>query len=272
MKIRIRPIIFLAIFLAVVAVYVLSPKTQTVPIGTLYLIFPVGGALIGLYASGIYGFKSANGRAMLLIAGGSVCWGVADTIRYVLDVFGVSSDIAPSLASAFLLLAYPIFGVGIYQGFVAAGINLKKVKKSLLAVVLSVSLILTILVMYFGVYQAYDPTADALTNTVNISYGLGDLVLVIGSLLAILVANEYKGGKLALFWKIMTSGFLLFLIGDILYFTKYGVLAVQDIKPYVYIELIWIAAYLILAYGMLENYLHVSAVQKNIKLKLQQRK
>ena len=272
---KIRIIIALIFFLAVSVVYdVLLPGIEGLSswiLWILYLIFPVGAALIGLYTARIYGFKSANGRAILLIIAGLVCWALAEIVTFVLAVFfNINNYPFSPLNDTLIILGYPIIGAGIYQGFVAAGINLKAVKKSLLAIVISASVVLTILVLYFGVYQAYDPSADTVTNTVNIGYGLADLVLVIGSLLTVLVANEYKGGKLASFWKTMAIGFLLLLIGDIL-FAMYGELEAEGVKPYAYIDLIWMAAYLIPAFGMLENYLHVRAVQKTIKLKLQQR-
>ena len=271
MKKRIRSLIFLAILIAYSAVYVFGSESQELLVVTLYLIFPVGTALIGLYASRIYGFKSANGRALLFITAGFTFWAVAEIIWYILENFITDGGATvPSPADIFFLLAYPLFGVGIYQSFVAAGVNLKTVKKSLLAIVISASLILTALVLYFGVYQAYDPSVDMATNAVNISYGLVDLGLVIFSLLTMLVANEYKGGKLASFWKIMATGFFIYLIADILS-AIYQIPYLDEVKPYLYIDLIWVAAYVFLAFGLLENYLHVRAIQKNIKLKLQQR-
>ncbi|MFZ2125100.1 MAG: hypothetical protein WA087_03935 [Candidatus Saccharimonadales bacterium] len=265
---KLRLIIFLAIFLATSAAYFLMPEAEVISTGVLYLVFPVGAALIGLYASRIYGFNSANGRALILITGGLVCWGVAEIITYVLDNFLTDFNTFPSIDNAFLLLASPIFGAGIYQGYVTAGIKLKLVKKSLLAMVLSASLILTVLVVYFGIYLVYDPEADILSNIVLVGLGLSDLVLIILSLFTILVASEYKGGKLASFWKTMALGFFLFLIADV-WFAIYGNIYTEDIYG-ILIELTWIAGYMVLAFGMLENYLHISAVQKKIKLKLSQ--
>ncbi len=205
-----------------------------------------------------------------MIAGGLICWATAEVIWYVSDTFIVSGTIAPSLADIFFLLGYPFFGLGVYQGFVTAGIKLRTVNKSLLYIVLLASLALTALVAYFGVYQAFDPDVDLLTNIVNIGYGVGDLVLVIFSLLTILVADEYKDGKLATFWKAVAIGFLLILIADIV-FAIYGEKVLADIKPYTYVDLIWEAGYQFLAFAMLENYLHISAVKERIKFILQQR-
>ena len=270
--IKIRPItiIFLATFLAMTAVYIISPEVRGPEIQGLSLVIPIAAALIGLYTSRLYGLKSANGRALLLITGGIVCWAAAETIWYLSDNFIASGSLNPSFADVFFLLGYPLFGVGVYQGFITAGVKLKMIKKPLLVRVLTVSLTLTALVAYFVIYQAYDPTADLGINILNITYGLGDLILIILSLLTILVANEYRDGKLALYWKVIALSFFLTLIGDIAY-AMYGEQFLADVKPYTYIDLLWTAAYMLLAFGVLENYIHVSEVQNKIRLKLQQR-
>ena len=264
-------IIFSAIFLTISAIYVVSPQSRIISIQGLSLIIPVIAALIGLYTSRLYGFKSANGRTILLITGGIVCWALAEITFFVLDFFMNSENLFPSIADVLFLLAYLFFLPGIYQGFVTAEVKLRNVKKSLLAIVVSASVILTILVGYFVVYQAFDPSADVLANIVNISYGVGDLILIIASMLTILVASEYGDGKLASFWKAMASGFFMGLVADIL-FAIYSDKMLGDVKPYTYIDLIWTAGYLFYAFAMLENYLHISAVQQNIRLRLLQRK
>ncbi len=272
MKIKsiIRPIILLVSFLIISTVYVLNSKIQVFPIYTLYMVFPVGAALIGVYTSRLYRFNNANGRAMILITGGLFCWGVSETMAYISDNFITSASLDPSLFDVISLLGYLAVCAGIYQGYVAAEIKLNQVNKTLLAIVSPVSIILTIVVGYFCVYQVYDPSADFATNMVSVGFGVGDLTLLIASMLMILVAREYKGGKLASFWKTMTAGFFIFLIADIMYYDVFGQQILADIKPYTYNDLLWVAAYSVLALAMLENYFHISAVQKNIKLKLQQ--
>jgi len=266
----IRRYIFLVILLVTSIAYFLSPSDRALPIQTLYQVISIGAALVALYASRIYGFKSANGRAIILIAAGLVVWAIAEIVWYVLQSFMGNNDF-PTVTDIFFLLAYPIWGFGIYQGFTTAEVKLVRVRKSLLTLVFSASIILTILVSYFGIYQAYDPNADLLANIVAIFYGLGDLVLIILSLLTILVASEYRGGKLASFWKTMAAGFFVFLVADIL-FAMYRDQFMADIKPYAYIDLMWLSGYLLIAYAMLENYAHVYLVQKQIRLKLQQRR
>ena len=266
---KIRAILFIAFFLVNAALYIFSSEVRGIVIQSLSLVDPVGAALVGLIAATVYGINSANGRAMMLVAAGIGCWGIGEIIFMVFANI-MNIDPFPSIADVFFLLAYPLLGVGIYLGFAAAEVKLAQVKKSLLAILLSASLVLTVLVVYFMLYQVYDPEVDFATNFVNISYGLGDLVLVILSFLAILVSNEYKGGKLGSFWKSMALGLIMILIADIL-FAIYNEQILNDIKPYTYVDLFWTAGYLFIAFGMLENYIHVRAVQKRVKLRVSQK-
>lgn len=264
-----RALIFSVIFIATAAAYILLPDTSAITTNELYMIFPIAAILLSLYILRIYRLNSAGDRAQILIAAGLICWGIGEIISYTLINF-LKIDSYPSLADAFFLLNVPIFGAGIYEGYVMAEVKLKQVNKTLLGVLLSASLILTGLVAYFGVYQAFDPTADVLTNTVGITYGLTDLVLVVLSLLTFLVAREYKGGKLASFWIIITTGFFCFLIADIL-FAMYPDLYEQGIVPYKYMDLLWIAASILISFALLENYIHIVELRNKIKLQITQR-
>jgi hypothetical protein len=256
-------------FLAAASIYIWFPESFAFSTSEVYEVFPILAILLSLYILRIYRFNNASGRAQILIASGLIFWGIGCIVEYVWINF-LNSGSALTPADAFYLLNTPLFAAGIWQGYITSGIKLKQVNKTLLAGLLSVSIVLTILVLYFGVYLAYDSTADFWVNIVNITYGVTDLVLVILALLTFLVSREYAGGKLASFWITMTIGFFLFLIADILY-AMYPDMYEQGIAPYAYIDLIWIAAALVLAYGLLDNYLHITAVQKKVKMMLQQR-
>lgn len=268
---KIRQIAFLIFFILIACLYILKPTIDN-PLLILYLVAPIGGTIIGLIASKFYGFKNPRGKALLLITGGLACYSVAEII-WTVSIITATEQVqsTTSMADIFFLSAYPFFFAGIYQSYKAAEIKVKKIKKSLLIKVVPLSLALMGLVLYFGVYKTYNPTLDPLTNTLNVSYGLIDLFLVISSLLTILVSNEYKGGKLASFWNIITVGFLFTLVADIassIYADQY----LDGVKPYTYIDLIWTAAYLLMAYAILEDYMHGLQVRNKIKLMLTQRK
>lgn len=262
-----RFIIFSSILLVSSVIYISFLATPLAAI--IFVSFPITAALISIYTSKIYSFDSSNGRPLLLVAAGIVCWGIGEVMFSAFaNILHISPF--PSLADAFLLLAYPLLGAGIYQSYAMAGIRLCNIKKPLIVLLSSASMILTAIVMYFIVFQVYDPSADLWVNIVNLGYGLGDLILVILSFAAILVANEYRGGKLASFWQAMASGFLLILIADII-FAMYSDQILNNVEPYTYVDLLWMAGYQILAFGMLENYLHISAVQKKIIHKISQK-
>jgi len=151
-----------------------------------------------------------------------------------------------------------------------SGAKLKLIKKTLLIPAVSISIILAILVIYFGMYRAYDPNTLLMSNIVKMGYGLDDIILIISSLFAVLAVHEYIDGKLALLWETIIPGFIIYLVADVL-FALYSTPYIDDIKPYVYIDLVWIAGYMILAFGILENVIDIYTVQKNIRLKLLQR-
>jgi hypothetical protein len=176
-------------------------------------------------------------------------------------------DPYPSIADALFLIAYPLLAAGIYMSFVSAGVKIYRVKKSLLAILLITSMVLAALVMYFVEYQLFDAETGLLSTTVHILYGVGDLVLIVLAMLAVLVASEYKGGKLESFWLIMAIGFVIILLADIV-FAVYLAEILEDIKPYTYVDLLFFAGYQFLTFGMLQNYLHISSVQAKIRAKL----
>jgi hypothetical protein len=257
-------------FIAISAIYVLNTKTQGLVMSTMYVIFPVGASLVGLYAAKMYGFNKTSARVLLPIVYGLTCWALGEIIWYVLKNL-LHMNPFPSLGDISFLLGYPFVSVGIYHFYIMSGAKLERVKKSLLIPAVLISIILTILVVYFGMYQAYNPNTSLMANTVKMGYGMDDIILIVSSLFAVLAAHEYINGKLALLWETIIPGFIIYLIADVL-FALYSTQYINDIKPYTYIDLLWIASYLILAFGILENVIDIYTVQKKIKLQLQQRK
>jgi hypothetical protein len=126
-----------------------------------------------------------------------------------------------------------------------------------------------LIVSYYGIYQVYDSTAGALYNFVSIGYGVADLILIIASMFAFTIISIYRGGKLATFWLRMIVGFLLFLVADIL-FALFATQYEEGLKPFVYIDLLFIASYLFFIYAMLNKFITVYRLQQDIKKQLAQ--
>ena len=199
---------------------------------------------------------------MLAITLAFACLTIGEIIWFVYkNILGI--DPFPSIADVFFLLGYPLILAGLYLEFKKAQIQLHQIKKSLIALSLSLTLVLSIIVLYFGIYLAYDPSVDLLSNIIAMSYGVVDLILIISSLFALLMVHAYLGGKFSAFWITVILGFLLFLVGIL--FAIYNIPYTEDIKPYTYIDLIWTAGYLFLTYGMLDIYSHIRTIHQEMQ-------
>lgn len=260
---KLKLFLFLLAFILISISYVLGTERHAVLNQALLLIFPIFATFSGLLATKIYGLKSITGKSLLSITLGFACLALGEIIWFFYkNILGI--DPFPSIADVFFLLGYPLILAGLYLEFKKSQIQLHQIKKSLIVLSLSLTLTLSIIVLYFGIYLAYDPSVGLLANIIAMSYGVVDLILIIISLFALLIVHAYRGGKFSTFWITTILGILLFLAGDIL-FAIYNIPYTADIKPYIYIDLIWIAGYLSLAYGMLDNYFHIRTIHREIR-------
>lgn len=220
------------------------------PMGLIANIFYVASGIFAIlgsvYTIKIYGFKNPHAQAVLLIAIGLGMKFIAELIWAVLE-FGFGVYPFPSIADLFFLLAYPFLLLGLAQEFRINKFNwgiCQVFSGTLLAVLLGS------LVIYFGVYKAFNPEESLLNNAIAIFYGIGDLVILIMIIGILLIVSEYHKGKLFLPWFQVFLGFLLMLIADIL-FAIYGPEYEESDGYYRQIlDLAWIGSYLFLAYGI----------------------
>ncbi len=250
-------------FVLISIFYIFGTEKQIILNQALFLLFPIFATISGLLAAKIYGFGNITGKAFLSITLGFACLTVGEIIWFVYkNILGI--DPFPSSADTFFLLGYPLILMGLCMEFKKAQIQMHQIKKSLIALSLSLTLALSMIVLYFGIYLAHDPSVGLLANIIAMSYGIVDLILIVSSLFALLMVHAYRGGKFSTFWITVISGFLFFLVGDIL-FAIYNIPYTADINPYTYIDLIWIAGYLFLAYGMLDIYSHIRTIHQEIR-------
>lgn len=257
-----RILLFIFAFAAVSISYIFGTEKQDFFNQTLFLIFPIFAALAGILAVKIYGLKSITGKSLLAITLGFACWAIGEIIWYAYVLIDI--DPFPSIADVFFLLGYPLVLLGLYMEFKKARIQLSQLKKASVALGLLITFILTVIVFYFGIYMAYDSSVGFLENAIAMSYGIADLILIVCSLFALSMTRAYRGGKFSEFWMIVIAVFILNLAADVL-FAIFSVPYTENAKPYIYIDLIWIAGYLLFAYGMLDNYFHIKAIHKGIK-------
>lgn len=229
---------------------------------TLYLIFPLLATIIAFMNFKKYGLASETGRVWLWLAVGLLSWFLGEFIWYAYKYF-LGLDPSISLADFFYLLAYPFLFVGLYKEYQLAKSEAKGGRK-LAWLINAVALVVTALVVYFGIYKAYDPTADNLNNFFAMVYGVADLFLVFACLLVSKVSSSYQGGKFFRLWILMTAGFLVYLIGDVLY-AIYREPYIEEIRPYTCIDIIWVLGYYLLSIAMLNNYFSLKLLKDKIQ-------
>jgi hypothetical protein len=228
---------------------------------TFYLLAPLVAIILGIKTVKIYGFKNQHGQAILFISLGILSWFVGEIIWELFDkVLGI--DPFPSIADIFYLLGYPLLLSGLIKEVKQTKLKLKD-QKTLLFFTSFIALLLVTIVGYFGVYYAFDPELSLIENLVSVSYGVGDMILIIASLFVVKLAFDYQGGKLFKSWIFIFIGLMTTLAADILfaiYLTPYE----EGLKPFIYLDLVWILSYLLLAYGFFSIYQSLSIFTKRI--------
>lgn len=225
------------------------------------LIIAVAGGAYSLYKYGTHGTKA---NTLLLLTGGMFCWLVGESIWTYYEYY-LRIDPFPSLADICYLMAYPLFFLALLRELWLTRINWKTLSKSLIFMIIMSSLLLIGIVLYFGVYLAYQPDEVLLTNSIAISYGIADLVLIVASMLLLILAWEFKGGELSRIWMTLFVSFFLTLSSDILFavFTK-----VYNEQGSFYRSLtdsIWILAYMLFAYALFNFGFSIGSAEKTLQ-------
>jgi diguanylate cyclase len=250
------------LFIFLASAYVINEPASLLT-ETLFL-FPIFlSAAAGFFAAGVYGLKSHNGKALLLIAFGLAFWATGELVWYIFKNF-MGIDPFPSIADIFFLLAYPLLLTGILYGTRLAQIKWGQVEKRTIAAGIGVVVLLTAAVAYWGIYKAYDLQTGFLENGMAMGYGVADLILIGSLIFSLGTARVFQGGRFGIFWTVVTIGFFFNLVADIL-FAIYRSPYSKDLKPFMYIDLVWIAGYLLITYGLLDNALSLRAIHKKMK-------
>ncbi len=255
--------ILLLAFGGVAATYLFGSGDDPLLKDTAYLLFPLIATWAGFCAVKAYGLKSASGRALLYMTAGFGAWTAGELIWYWFkDFLGI--DPFPSIADVFYLLGYPLILVGLLKSFRLAGIKPGLLDKRALVLGIGAILLLGVVVGYFGIYLAYAPEVSLAENLIAMSYGVADLVLIAASLLMLMLASVFKGGRLASFWGLVLFGVVTVLIADIL-FAIYNEPYVNDVAPYVYMDLLWVFGDLLFAYGFFGLAFSVGEIQEKLR-------
>lgn len=179
-----------------------------------YLAAPVFAVMGGLYALALHGWRGMASRPFLLFVIGLGLWAIGEVFWVYFDFIAREAPY-PSTADYFYLLAYPVFFFALLSQVKRANVNWKKIDPVLVFLLSIIAVLLAVLAAYFGVYLAYDGASSLLENAVAIGYGLGDMLLVLCSLLVLILAWEYKGGNLMRLYLYCFFTFSMTFIADI---------------------------------------------------------
>jgi hypothetical protein len=248
---RVVTVILILLALATIPVYWLRLAFTIIPIRDgLYLSTVLASVIAGFFAIYKYGFKHSRRFTLLFLTGALTSMFVSELIfeyHYILDKNNIPF---PSIGDFFGLLFYLLFVIGLINEMRLASVNWKHVSKRLLVVAILISIILLGVVGYYGVYQSYDPTVNLFTNLVEMAYGVGDMLLIITSLMLVVLVREYRGGRFAKIWLTLLIAFCFFLAGDItanFYLTQYN----NEVWFYKsLLDTLWMIAYLCMAQAL----------------------
>lgn len=237
-------IVVLAAFFGATLITYLSGDYESLTNSIWNLVPPLFAAICGTMTVKVYGMSNPHAKALAFLTLGVFFWFLGDFIWFILEYF-YNKNPFPSAADYFYLLAYPILLVGLMQEIKNNSIRWTN-GKALLAVL--ISLLFGLIVFYFGIVLAYDPDQSLLNNLVALSYGVGDLVLIIFSVAILMVALGYQKGRLFLPWLYILIGFALILVADILFaifreeYENFTVVRNLDLG--------WISGFLFISFGV----------------------
>ncbi len=231
----------------------------------LYVSTPLVATIAGVFALTKFGTKGARAKSLLFLTCGMGCFFVGELLwNYYELVLHVKPF--PSIADIFYLAAYPLLFVGLLNEIKTTRIDLSAFAPSVKFLTSLIIVLLFIIVLYFGVYQAYDAREVFLANVIAMGYGIGDLLLIIVNMFLLVMAWEFRGGKFSRIWTVLFVGFLFTLLADILFATYTDQYETQVYFYKAFLDSLWMAGYLLFAYSLFE--FGFSILDETIKLRL----
>lgn len=237
------------LILLFVFIFIIFQLTENVTdsflLNLLFIVPPFIAACCGFKVFNQLHYSSARGKAFLFITLGMAFWALAE-LAWMMAVVFLDIKPFPSFVDILYFVAYPLLAIGLWLEYQMGEIRWTLKKAISLSII---SIVLITLTGYFGVYYAFDSENAVLENVFNIFYGVGDVVLSMLSLLILAIVIEYKRGKFFRPWLVIFFANILMIVGDVLfsiYFNEYDL----GIRLYRYMDFVWIASYLMYAYGL----------------------
>lgn len=190
---------------------------------------------------------TAPGRVWLFFTLGIVCWLVGDIIwMYNQVIMPLPEELQfPSVADYFWSLGYPLVFIAIAMQLSLAKVKLNSKEILGVLIIIGVSVVISTFTIILPVIESLmgDPTLTVEYWIFSLDYPILDLILLPA---AIVLAMKYRGGEFSKAWSVISLGFLLSAIFDLLftYFENFG-----EGYLFLYTDHLYIAYYMILGIG-----------------------
>jgi hypothetical protein len=233
---------------------------------TIYLSIPLIAVISGIFSLCVYGFKGSRAKTLVLLTSGMGCWFLGEVFFYSYE-FILHTNPFPSIADIFYILAYPLMFFALINEIQQSKIAWKKISPLTLFLYALVALTFAWIVFYFGVYLSYDPHEVLFTNLIAISYGIGDLLLIIVDLFMLILAWEFRKGSFSSLWVLLFFSFIFMLVGDIL-FAQFNDPYKNEVWFYKsLLDTVWITSYTFFASGLFNFGFSILKAKTHIKNK-----
>lgn len=217
----------------------------------IYLTPPFFAFIACLIALRTFGLSTSRSLTLIFLTAGIGYWFLGEVL-FDYYAYILQSDPYPSAADIFYILAYPMLFFGLVNEIRLAKISWKNLPKPTLFLFSLVALLFASFVGYFGIFQAYNPAETLLNNIVAMSYGVGDLLLILVTILLLVLVWEFRGGKLSRVWLILFFGYTFTLVADILFAIYRDHYTMQEWFYKSLLDTFWILGYLLFAAALFE--------------------
>ena len=185
-------------------------------------LLPILGGILGVYRSiGWGGWKSNMGRSLVAVSLGMFGW-AGGMIFWNYYLFFLNVEVPyPSIADFLYVMIWPFWTYAMISLFKVTGVKygFKKVGGKIIAFIVSIIVLLLSYYLLFEVARQgeVDLTGDFSSNLLAILYPLGDISILLTSVLVFSLSYNFLGGLYKKPILILLSGFVLNFITDIIF-------------------------------------------------------
>jgi signal transduction histidine kinase len=200
-----------------------------------YIIVPIGAAVL-LVSSGLR--RSGPGSmAWAVIGAGVALWAMGEVIwQYYIAYLGVEVPY-PGMADVFYVAAYPVMFIGVVMLPHVRGRKWERVRLGLDVVAGTVAVSALFWTFFLADVISLDSTAGTLENLVNLGYPVGDLMLLVATMILATRRSQLQfDGRILL----LATGMALTAIADVLYVYQIEAGTYSEVGP---LDTLWLTSY-----------------------------